>query len=322
MSVRRRRWSGPQIVCLALALLPVTIVLALVANLVANSVLAISKVGLGLFTWEFSGIFSSNKQLYGLLPAIWGSLLTGALALGLGMPAALALAVLSTEFTLGPLSRPLGAVLGALSGIPPVVYAVLSLTLAKSFMQPKFCAPERAGLPPLPGTQWMGPADVPSQQSTLLGAIMLALLIIPFMAPLVADAIHNVPQDLREASYGLGVNHWTTLTRIVLPCALPGIISALNLGALKALGDVLISAWVIGFEPRKLDRLWDPLQTVVPLTATGAGLTGGFGEGRGEALPVAISVGYFAGLLLLLLAVIFVFLTSLLQQRLRRRLGL
>jgi phosphate transport system permease protein len=303
-----------------LAIIPVVAFLLIIINLIANSVTALTGVGLSkLFSTEFSGIYGSGSSMFGLLPAIWGTFLVVLIAMSIAFPVSLALAVISSDISFGFLSQAIRVVIGILSGIPPIVYALMSTSVAAIFIIPKFCG---AGIPPeqmpLPGMTWWSPSMLPFDRSTLLGGILLAMLIIPFITPLMDDAIKNVPHSLKEASFSLGAGQWHTLTNVTLPYAIAGISGAATLGALKAMGDVIIVGWVIGFESGLPNPLIDILEKTAPLTSTGAGLAGGF-TGSGSHNPTQLSVANFTGLLLLILALAIIGLSSYLQKRLRKR---
>jgi phosphate transport system permease protein len=293
--------------------------LLVIGDLVKESLPAMSNPGLKemLSGTDFSGAYTTSRGVYGLVPAIWGTLLVVVIALGIALPASLAVAVFSTEFRAGFLGKGMEAIMGALSGIPPIVYALMSVVFAEAFIRPKFGAPDMAR-DALPNGLTLG--LLPWDQSTLLGGLLLSLVIVPFMAPLICDAIRNVPQGLREASLGLGANRWQTLKRIVIPAASPGIFSAVTLGALKACGDVIIVAWAIGYESLLPNPLLDLWERTPSLAAVGAGLAGGIGQTGGTYCSVgkACSVSYFSGLLLLLLAVAILGAATVLQRRLQR----
>jgi ABC-type phosphate transport system permease subunit len=144
------------------------------------------------------------------------------------------------------------------------------------------------------------------------------LLIIPFVSPMIADALRDVPNDLKEASLALGASRWRTLTRITLPNATPGIVSAASIGALKAIGDVMIASWVVGSQPTMPDPLFDLLQNAVPLASTGPALLGGFAEAE-RVIPHEASVGYLTGLLLLIMAFAILGVAAIFQRLLAKR---
>ena len=170
---------------------------------------------------------------------------------------------------------------------------------------------------PPPGMTWWKPGILPYSNSTLLGGIMLSLLIIPFLAPLIDDAIKDVPHSLKEASMSLGASRWHTLKTVTLPYALSGITSACGLGILKAMGDVVIVGMVISFESSLPSPLFDILKSTATLTSTGAGFSGGFTQGAAN--PLRNSAANFTGLLLLVLAFIILALIPVLQKKFKKR---
>jgi phosphate transport system permease protein len=281
---------------------------------------------LDLFSTTFSGRFSPGFTLltgkYGLIPAIWGTFMVIIVAMAIAVPVSLAIAIFSSEFRLGFLGRAMGWILGILAGIPPIIYALMSAVFAEAFMIPKFCRDAKVlptDLVPAHMT-WYNAGTLPTEDSTLLGGIMLALLVIPFMAPLTYDALRNVPKEFKEASLALGAGRWHTLWKVGIPAALAGIVSAITLGTLKALGDVLIVGLVIGFESGMPNPLVDVFERIAPLSSTGAGLAGGFTSGGGPSCSGhQCSVAYFTGLLLLVLAVAIMLAATVLQRRLRKR---
>jgi phosphate transport system permease protein len=261
-------------------------------SLVLESIPAITEVGpRELFSTEYSSCFTTGKGIYGILGALYGTFLVVVIAVAIALPASLAMAVFSSEFPLGFLGRMVRGILGALSGIPPIVYALMG------------------------GVAFAGLTAVVPTYSTFTAGFLLALLVIPFMAPLIDDAIRNVPYELKEASLALGVTRWHTLRKVTLPLALSGIVSATTLGVLKAMGDVMIAIFAIGYVPKMPHPFWDILDRTAPLTSTGAGLARGLAGGSEE----APEVGYFTCLMLLVIALAILALATLLQQRLERR---
>ena len=340
---RSRDW--PFGVSLALALIPVLMFAGLVLMLVLNSLPVLVSPGLGsVFSDRFSSAFSlgGNNDEFGLIPAVWGTLQITAIAIGLALPVSVALAIIATEFPMGPIGRVLRPLLGVLSGIPPIVYAVAGAVFVTIFMAPKFAGsadfssfdPGRLGVMP---ANWP-PADVPFgvtafpwppnvggiPNSTLLGGILIALLVIPFMTPLIFDAMRNIPSAAKEASFALGASRGYTLRRVILPLAMPGIVAAVALATLKALGDVLIVALVVGWQAETIPvPIVDVLERTSTLAAEGANLLGNLQSGAGASCSPgspACAVGYFSALLLLVIAAAVVIAAHTLEARLRRKL--
>jgi len=324
MFSRSKTWSSARVILLGAALIPVLAFALVVGNLVWFSAQAVLRAGIGnLFSTKISTIYSGNyiAGQYGLLPAVVGTIQVVLVALILAFPISLAMAVAASEFSIGWSGRAIELLLSVFGGIPPILYAFLSLFVVKAFILPKFTAVDLADslIQTLPGLPPWSAGMLPIEQSTILGGIFLALLIIPFMSPLILDSIRNVPKEQKEASLALGANRWYTLGRVILPNAMPGIVTALSLGILKASGDVVISSWTIGFVHDGLPNpIWDIFERNATLTSTGAGLIGGF-FGAGASAGLSFYVACFAALLLLCFAFVMQGAAGLLRKWLNRR---
>ena len=284
-------------------MIPVAALILITVNLVIGSSHAIGTLGFRIFSSQFSPSPETppvfiNRLSYGLLPALWGTFMVVLISMLFAFPVSMAFAVLANDFSFGWINTLIRWTISFLSGIPPIIYAVMGSTFFLWFLWPKFQGKGLpvASLPP--------PNMLPSDSScTLLGGFMLSLLIIPFMTPLLDDAIQNVPHSIKEASLALGANRWHTLKSVTIPYSLPGIINASILGILTALGDAIIVAYTIGFGARTLPSpIYDILQRTSPLTSTIAGLSAGGLTRSQQTGPIGLSVGNFMGLLLLLAA--------------------
>jgi phosphate transport system permease protein len=328
--------AWPKIASFTIALIPVGVLVFMVATILVRAWPAITDIGVGeLFSTKFSSRFLSGVGHYGLVPAIWGTMELLVIAMTLAVPASLAMAVYSGELASGFVGQLLRWALALLAGIPPIVYALMAIVFVAPFMIPKFTGglsysnldSTKVGVAPSnwppPGVPWNAGAfawnPTGENSSVLLAGILLAMLAIPFMAPLIDDAIRNVPVEPKEASLALGASTWYTLIHITLPRALVGIIGAVRLGALKALGDVMIGLFVVGFAAVAMPfPAWDVLERTAPLTSEGAGLIGGF-YGPGACNPADCSAGYFTGLLLLLMALAVVIITLAAERWVKRK---
>jgi ABC-type phosphate transport system permease subunit len=323
---KKEKASSTKLIVSSLMAVPVIMFILTLVNVVWNSVPAVTKYGLPvLFSTKFSSVFSGTyvPGQYGLLPALWGSILLAGSAMLLALPVAIAMAVFASEFSLNGIGGVMELLMSIFSGIPPILYSLLSIFVLVNFVRPKLTGQgfSEDYLMSLMGEVTLKTGGVPSDKSTLLGAIFLALLIIPFMFPLILDAIRNVPAGLKEASFGLGATRWYTLWRITLPAAMPGIMAAISLGILKSIGDVVISAWTVGYIRNGMPTpLFDIFESIAPLTSTGAGLINGLQPGMaGQTANSLMPVAFFTALLLMLLAFAILGLVNLAQHFLVRR---
>jgi len=334
-----RRRSRPYVIALVLALVPVLIFLGITTMLVVNSLPAIERPGIGgLLGSQYSSRFS-GKDLgaFGLLPALSGTVLIALVAILVALPVSMAMAIVITEFPMGPVGRVLRSIVEVLAGIPPILYAVSAAVFVTLIMIPKFAADSTfpldpaklgvdpgawppAGVPYNPGAYPWNPGG--TDNSTLLGGAVVALLVIPFLTPLIADAIRNVPRTAREASLALGATHGHTLRKVILPMAAPGMVVGVALATLKAIGDTLIVVFAVGWEAQTVPNpIFDVLEKTSSLAAQGAGLLGAFQSVGGSCNPTECSVGYFSALLLLVVAAAIVLVMTGCQSRARRRMA-
>jgi phosphate transport system permease protein len=332
----RRRW--PLYVSLLLGLIPVIVFGGIVVMLLVNSAPVVNDPGVAaLFGDRYSSKYSGeNLHEFGLLPALWGSVLIAAVAIMVALPVSLAMAIVAVDFPMGPLTRLIRPMVAVLAGIPPIVYAASVPIFITVLMIPKFAANttidrfDAAAIGADP-TTWP-PADVPFSagsypwdltgvaNSTLLGGVLVALFLVPFVTPLFADALRDVSRATREASLALGANRSYTLRKVVLPMALPALAGATTLAMLKALGDTLIVAFAVGWSADRIPQpLFDLLERTPSLAAQGAGLIGSFETLDAQCLTAECAVGYSGALLLLLFAGAVVLVMTTLQARGRRR---
>jgi ABC-type phosphate transport system permease subunit len=326
MFAKRSSASITRRISLMLVCFPVVFLALMIVNVIWNSIPAITTYGFPvLFSTKFSNVFSGIyiPGQYGLLPALWGTVLIAILALGIALPISLAVAIFASEFSLKGLGRVMELVMSVFSGIPPIIYSLLSIFVLTAFIRPKLTG---LGFPEDYLISLMGAATykghgIPVEKSTILGGICLALLIIPFMSPLILDAIRCVPNGLKEASLGLGATRWYTLWRITLPASISGIMAAISIGVFKTIGDVMISAWTIGYTRDGLPSpLIDIFESVPPLTATGAGLLNGLQPGSAaHQTTTQDAVAFFSALLLMALAFLILAAINLTQNLISRR---
>jgi phosphate transport system permease protein len=215
--------------CLALAALA-----ALIYSVVSD--------GAGRLSWQFLTSYPSRRPAAaGIYPALAGSivviLLTGALALPIGVAAAIYLEEYGTHSRLANLIE---INIANLAAVPSIIYGLLGLGLFVRLMS-------------------MG-------RSVLAGACTLALLVLPVVILSTREALRAVPGSLREGSYALGATKWQTIWYQVLPVAAPGILTGLILALSRAIGETapLITIGALTYVPFLPESIWSPF-TVLPI---------------------------------------------------------
>lgn len=183
---------------------------------------------------------------FGLLPLLWGTLMVSFIALLVAVPTGLMTAIYLAEYAPDWLRSVAKPVIEVLAGIPTIVYGFFALVMAGPFLH---------GL-----GQWLG-LEIRAT-SALTAGVVMGVMIIPFISSLSDDILTQVPRALRDGSYGLGATRSETITRVVLPAALPGIVGAFLLAASRAIGETMIVVLAAGNSPILRANPFESISTV------------------------------------------------------------
>lgn len=182
---------------------------------------------------------------YGAMIAIAGTLVTSFLALVIAFPISFGIALFLTEICPARLRQPLGVAVELLAGIPSIIYGMWGLfifvPLFAEYGQPFLKA--TLGQLPVIGMLFQGPM---MGISVLTASLILAIMIIPFIASVMRDVFQVVPPVLKESAYGLGCTRWEVVCKVVLPYAKTGVVGGVMLGLGRALGETMAVTFVIG----------------------------------------------------------------------------
>ncbi|OGB23116.1 MAG: phosphate ABC transporter permease subunit PstC [Burkholderiales bacterium RIFCSPLOWO2_02_FULL_57_36] len=182
---------------------------------------------------------------YGALIAIVGTLITSFIALLFAFPVSFGIALFLTEICPAWLKRPLGTAVELLAGVPSIIYGMWGLfvfaPLFADYVQP-FLA-QTVGQLPVIGQLFRGPM---MGIGILTAGIILAIMIIPFIASVMRDVFEVVPPVLKESAYALGCTKWEVVRNVVLPYTRIGVVGGVMLGLGRALGETMAITFVIG----------------------------------------------------------------------------
>ncbi len=208
-------------------------------------------------TWDV------QKQTFGILPEIWGTLFSSLLALLLGGGLGVAMAIfLTQDFLDDRVSNVFRTVVEMLAAIPSVVYGLWGIYVLIPLIRPASqWLNETLGWIPLFGTSLSGPGMAPA-------ALVLAVMILPTVAAISVDAFRRVPYKVKEAAYGMGTTRWEAILKVMLPTASSGILAALVLGFGRALGETMALAMLIGNSNQISLSLFAPANTLASLLAS------------------------------------------------------
>jgi phosphate transport system permease protein len=196
-------------------------------------------------------------------PLIWGTLLTTVLAVLLALFVSTLAAICHTEFAPPAGRRTLDPVIRLLAGVPSVIYGLIGILVIVPFINNHLISDSRRAS--VGYVVQLNGADV------MTATLILAVMILPIMVAISANALASVPAAWREGSLALGVNRWRTIWRVSLHTARPAIVAATVLATARALGEAVMLAMVAGgrgFAPNLLDGITALFEPVRPLAAT------------------------------------------------------
>jgi phosphate transport system permease protein len=224
------------------AWLTLALLAGIIVSLLAGAWPAIHEYGLS-FLWRSEWDPVNDK--YGGLVMIYGTLATSAIALLIAVPVSFGIALFLTELSPSWLRRPLGVAIELLAAVPSIVYGMWGLLvfgpiLATFVQQPLQKA--FAGVPLLGSLVSGAPVGI----GILSAGIILAIMIIPYIASVTRDVFETTPAMLKESAYALGSTTWEVVWKVVLPYTKTGVIGAVMLGLGRALGETMAVTFVIG----------------------------------------------------------------------------
>ena len=227
---------------LAAALLTLGLLVAILASLVVGAAPAIREYGLG-FLWHREWDPVQNR--YGGLVMIYGTLMTSLIALVIAVPVSFGIALFLTELSPAWLKRPLGIAIELLAAVPSIVYGMWGLLVFGPLLATWVQQPLQAllGGTPFLGALVSGP---PVGIGILAAGIILAIMIIPYIAAVMRDVFEVTPSMLKESAYALGSTTWEVMFKVVLPYTKTGVIGGIMLGLGRAIGETMAVTFVIG----------------------------------------------------------------------------
>jgi phosphate transport system permease protein len=226
----------------AAAVLTLSLLLGIIGSLVYGAWPAIETYGLS-FLWRTE--WDPVQDQYGGLVMIYGTLMTSFVALLIAVPVSFGIAMFLTELSPSWLKRPLGIAVELLAAVPSIVYGMWGLLVFGPILAEYVQTPLQnltQGVPYL-GAFFSGP---PVGIGILSAGIILAIMIIPFIASVMRDVFEVTPPMLKESAYGLGSTTWEVVWKVVLPYTKTGVVGGIMLGLGRALGETMAVTFVIG----------------------------------------------------------------------------
>jgi phosphate transport system permease protein len=214
----------------------------IIVSLFIGSYPAIKAFGVGFIG---SAEWNPVTDEFGALVPIVGTLATSGIALLIAIPVSFGIAIFLTELSPRWMRRPLGIAIELLAGVPSIIYGMWGLfvfaPLFGDHVEPWLNS--SLGHMPVIGPLFTGP---PMGIGLLCAGIILAIMVIPFIASVMRDVFDVVPTLLKESAYGLGSTTWEVMWNVVLPYTRIGVVGGIMLGLGRALGETMAVTFVIG----------------------------------------------------------------------------
>lgn len=214
----------------------------LIVSLTIGGWPALKAFGFGFFT---STDWNPVTDSYGAAGAIAGTLITSFVALALALPVAIGIAVFLVEFCPRVLARPIGIAVELLAGIPSIVYGMWGLFVFAPIFAEYVQMPLVMNAEPGSFAEKLF-SGIPNGANILSASIILAIMILPYMATVLRELLVTVPPQVREAAYGLGCTPYEVVTSVIMPYVSRGLIGVVMLGLGRALGETMAVTFVIG----------------------------------------------------------------------------
>ena len=279
-----------------------------IISLIDGSIPAFKTFGFGFLV---SSSWNPVTDNYGALPAIYGTILTSAIAMLIAVPVGLMIAFFLTELCPRWARRPIGIAIELLAGIPSIIYGIWGLFMFAPFLQATlqpFLIHTIGNVPGI-GSLFAGP---PYGIGMLTAGLILAIMVLPFVTSISRDVFEAVPTVLKEAAYGVGCTTWEVMRNVVLPYARVGVIGGVMLGLGRALGETMAVTFVIGNAHRISASL------LAPGTTISATIANEFTEAVGDLYTSAL---ISLGLILFVITFIVLAIARYMLMRIERRIG-
>jgi phosphate transport system permease protein len=290
------------------ALLVLALLGGVILALIVGAWPALGTFGIGFL---FTEVWNPVTEKFGALAPIYGTLVTSALAMLFGVPVSFGIAMFITELCPPWLKRPLGIAIELLAGIPSIIYGIWGLFVLAPFLQ-RTVQPFLIGTfgkLPVIGALFAGP---PYGIGIFTAAIILGIMVLPFITSITRDVFETVPPMLKESAYGLGATTWEVVWKVVLPYARVGVIGGVMLGLGRALGETMAVTFVIGNAHRITSSI------LAPGTTISAVIANEFTEAVGDLYTSSLIA---LGLILFVITFIILALAKLMLMRMQRQAG-
>ena len=286
-----KKEQAPGIIIMSISSMGIFIILFILFFLIKEGLPVLKEASLLSIVTGSDWYPTETPPALGMLPLIVGSVAVTILSSLLALPISLFIAIFISEIASEKMRNILKPILELLGFLPSIILGFLGMVLIAPWLQANF--------------------TILSGLNLLNASILLGFLIIPIVGSLAEEALSAVPLELRNASYALGATRWETISKVVFPAALPGILSACLLGIMRGMGETMVVLMAAGGAAIIPASLFDPVR---PLTSTIAAEMGETPVGSPHYHAL-----FFAGLILLIITMAINLLSSWIESKRRVR---
>ncbi len=256
----------------------------IILSLIVGAWPAIKTFGLDFLVTRRWAPQLSPSPVLGALGPIYGTLVTSLIAMLIAVPVGIGIAIFLTEFCPPILRRPVGVAIELLAGIPSIIYGMWGFFVLAPFMTDHFMPAVIATFAHVPilNVIFAGP---PSYLSLFNAALVLAIMILPFITAISRDVFQTVPPMLKESAYGLGCTTWEVVKNVVIPFTRAGVIGGIMLALGRALGETMAVTFIIGNSFQITGSIFSPGTTI------SAAIASEFAEADGVHMSALILLG-------------------------------
>ena len=247
----------------AFSLLVLVALVGIIASLAYNAWPTFQKFGLA-FLWTVE--WDIVNEEFGAAIAIVGTLMSASIAMVIAVPLAFGIALFLTETCPVWLRRPLGTAIELLAAVPSIIYGMFGLFVFAPIFADYMQMPLQTLLGGMPLVGWLF-GGATNGLGIMAAGVILAFMILPFIAAVMRDVFAITPPILRESAYGLGCTTWEVVRKVVLPYTQKGVIGGIMLGLGRALGETMAVTFVIGNANRMPGTLFSPGTSIASVLA-------------------------------------------------------
>ncbi len=252
--------------CAGAGLLVLLTLGGIIITLFLGGLPAFREYGLGFLTSAAWNPVEGREE-YGALVAVFGTVVSAVLAIVFAVPVAFGIAFFLTELAPPWLRRPIGTAIELLAAIPSIIYGMWGLFVLVPFVQTNIQLAFGETLAAIPLIGFVFESRSFAGTSLFAAALVLAIMILPFIAATMRDVFEQVPPVYKESAYGLGATRWEVVRGVVIPYTRISVVGGIMLGLGRALGETMAVTFVIGNANRLPMGIFDPSTTIASVVA-------------------------------------------------------